>query len=108
MASDNQDRITPTVDLAKLARSSAGEREEPTSEVRPALHLHRVPWLMITLDRLQELPIDPRAAFLISLVDGQCSVETIADIAAMPRGEVAETFGMLEELGAIELRDPPR
>ncbi len=65
-----------------------------------------VPWLVVTPDRLRDLPIDPRAAYLVSLADGQCSVETIADVAGIPREDVVEIFATLVQLGAVELRDP--
>jgi hypothetical protein len=104
---DEHDRDTPPVDLGDLARRSEREPEgEPSSGLRPRTSLSLVPWLMITLDRLSELPIEPNAAFLVSLVDGQCSVELIADIAGMPRDEVAGIFERLAQLGAVELRDP--
>ncbi len=105
MAGAKDDRITPAVDLASLARSSERELEvAPTSEVRELAPMTVVPWLMVTLDQLRELPIDPRAAFLVSLADGQCTIETIAEVAAMPREEVAQIFATLAELGAVELR----
>jgi hypothetical protein len=43
---------------------------------------------------------------LVSLVDGQCSVETIADVAGIPREDAVEIFATLAMLGAVELRDP--
>lgn len=105
-ASHQHDRITPTVDLAPLAtRTSEEERESPPSQVRLVALGSTVPWLMVTLEELRDLPIDPRAAYLVSLVDGQCSIEMIADIAGMPRAEVAGVFAMLGRLRAIELRD---
>lgn len=105
MAERVNDRITPTVDLAGLARSSERELDAaPKSDIRRLAPMTAVPWLMMTLDQLRELPIDPPAAFLVSLVDGQCTVEMIADVAAMPRQDVARTFAMLAELGAVELR----
>lgn len=106
MGSHQQDRITPTVDLAPLARTSEDEGEgSPPSQVRLVALGAAVPWLMVTLDELRELPIDPRAAYLVSLVDGHCSIEMIADVAGMPRVEVAGVFAMLARLGAVELRD---
>ncbi len=106
MGSRQPDRITPTVDLAPLARTSEDESAlSPPSQVRIVPLGAAVPWLMVTLDELRELPIDPRAAYLVSLVDGQCSVEMIADVAGMPRAEVAGVFAMLARLGAVELRD---
>lgn len=106
MGSHRHDRITPTVDLAHLARTSEDEDElSPPSQVRLVALGSTVPWLMVTLDELRELPIDPRAAYLVSLVDGQCSVEMIAEVAGIPRAEVVSVFAMLARLGAIELRD---
>ena len=106
MGSSQHDRITPTIDLATLARASEDEIEAaPPSQVRLVALGSTVPWLMVTLDELRELPIDPRAAYLVSLVDGQCSIEMISDVAGMARDEVAGIFAMLARLGAIELRE---
>jgi hypothetical protein len=105
VGSRKKERITRKVDLASFARDSERKPEvAPRSDVRQHLALELVPWLKVTLEQLRELPIDPRAAFLVSLVDGQCSVETIADVAGMPAFEAAEIFAMLAQLGAIELR----
>ena len=80
----------------------------PTSEVRPHIPLFAVPWLAITVEGLRSLPLDARAAYLLSLVDGTCTVETILDI-CVPELERDEALGILArlvQLGAIELRDP--
>jgi len=80
----------------------------PTSEVRPVVPLFAVPWLAVTAAGLRSLPLDARAAYLLSLVDGHCTVETILDICA-PELEREEALGLLAHLlqvGAIELRDP--
>jgi hypothetical protein len=106
MGSHLHDRITPAFDLAPLARTSQDESDaSPPSQVRLVALGSTVPWLMVTLDELRELPIDPRAAYLVSLVDGQCSIEMIADVAGIPSADVAGVFAMLARLGAIELRD---
>jgi len=99
--------VTPAVDLGSFARASEREIEKaPTSTVRALASPSMVPWLVVTLDQLRDLPIDPRAAYLVSLADGQCSVETIADVAGIPREDVVEIFATLVQLGAVELRDP--
>lgn len=109
MGNGRHDRITPTVDLTTLAHASENDIEAaPPSQVRLVALGWTVPWLMVTLDELRELPIDPRAAYLVSLVDGHCSVEMIADVAGMPRDEVAGVFATLARLGAIELRESDR
>jgi len=107
LGNGKHDRLTPTVDLGRFARDSEREIEEaPTSNVRALVSPSMVPWLVVTLDELRELPIDPRAAYLVSLVDGQCSVEMIADVAGIPGDDVIEIFATLVQLGAVELRDP--
>jgi hypothetical protein len=103
LGSEKKDRITPAVDLAGLARSAEREPLAPASDVRPVVSSSMVPRVVVTLDELRDLPIDARAAFLVSLADGHCSVETIADVAGMPKDEVAAIFATLVQLGAVEL-----
>jgi len=87
---------------------SDDDLDGPTSAVRPVVPLFAVPWLAVTLEGLRLLPLDARAAYLLSLVDGRCTVEMILDICA-PELERDEALGLLAHLlqvGAIELRDP--
>jgi hypothetical protein len=95
------------VDLRGAARDSERELEleAPASEIRPTVPSWAVPWLLVTVDELRELPLDPRTAYLVSLIDGRCSVEVISDIAGNAE-EVNALVARLLELGAIELRDP--
>ena len=67
-----------------------------------------VPWLAVSVEGLRLLPLDARAAYLLSLIDGACSVETILDICELDRTEALDLLARLLELGAIELRDPDR
>ena len=80
----------------------------PRSEVRPYLSLCAIPWLAITAEGLPFLRLDARAAYLLSLVDGRCTVEMILDICG-PEVERDGALGILAhllQLGAIELRHP--
>jgi hypothetical protein len=52
------------------------------------------------------LPLDSRAGFVVSLIDGCVTVETILDMAGLPEREVLELLGTLRDLGAVELREP--
>jgi hypothetical protein len=76
--------------------------------VRPVVPLFAVPWLAVTLEGLRFLPLDARAAYLLSLVDGQCNIETILDVCAqkVTREEALGFLAHLLQLGAIDLRDP--
>ncbi len=81
---------------------------EPTSGVRSHLPLFAVPWLSVTVDGLPFLKLDARAAYLLSLVDGHCTVEMILDICRpeLERDEALHLLAHLLQLGAIGLRDP--
>lgn len=82
--------------------------EDPASAVRPHLPLLAVPWLAMTVEGLRVLPLDARTAYVISLVDGQCTVEVILDIceSELARDEALAILAHLLHLGAIDLRDP--
>ena len=49
--------------------------------------LERQPALARPLHELGAAPISPRAAFLLSRVDGQLSIDEILDVSGMPRLE---------------------
>jgi hypothetical protein len=80
----------------------------PVSTLRPVIPLFSVPWLAVTLEGLRFLPLDARAAYLLSLVDGHHNVETILDVCAQQfaRDDALDVLAYLLQLGAIELRDP--
>jgi len=100
------DRITIPIDLAQAARDSERELLASQSDVRPLVPMQGVPWLIVTHDELRRLPLDSRAGFVVSLIDGRCTVEMILDVAGMPEDDVIALLGKLAELGAIEFRDP--
>jgi hypothetical protein len=81
------------------------EVEATTSDIRPIISMHSVPWLVVTHEELRRLPLDSRAGFVVSLIDGRCTVEMLLDIASLPEDEVISLLGQLSRLGAIELRD---
>jgi hypothetical protein len=101
----SQDRIAAPVNPTEAAREKEHELDE-SSEVRPVVSRCKVPWLIITLDRLRELPLDTRAGYLVSMIDGRSTIEYIATISGIPVGEVTAIFAKLLTLGAVELRDP--
>jgi hypothetical protein len=61
------------------------------------------PKLLVAPASLSRAPIDQRAAFLLSLVDGQSDMETIISAAGMPEAEVRATFERLVRLGLVSL-----
>ena len=94
------------MDLRQIARDSERDLDAPASQTRPLVPAFAVPWLIVTFDELRALPLDHRAGFLVSLIDGRSTVEMIADIAGFDVGEVVATLTRLVQLGAIEFRGP--
>jgi hypothetical protein len=62
-----------------------------------------VPWITVPFSEIQTLPLDPRSAFVLSLVDGIANVEMLLDICGMSRDEALRILIDLIALGAIEL-----
>ncbi len=79
------------------------KEEERSGEVQRVLPTHAVPWLIVTLDAVRRLPIDPRVGFIVSLIDGRSTVEMIVDMAGFPRALTLRSLVKLLALGAIEL-----
>ncbi|MEM9067479.1 MAG: hypothetical protein AAGE52_03205 [Myxococcota bacterium] len=62
-----------------------------------------VPRMGIPETDIRWLGLDNRAAFLLSRVDGEHTIEELVDVSAMPRLEALKTLVSLEELGAIKI-----
>ncbi len=62
-----------------------------------------VPQLTITAEGLHLLSLDSRAAYLLSLVDGECTLGTILEVCDMDQAEALDILERLMNLGAIEL-----
>jgi hypothetical protein len=54
-------------------------------------------------DAVRSLPLDPRLAYLLSRVDGQSSIETLADVTGLPLDALLGQVAHLVDLGALEL-----
>jgi hypothetical protein len=61
------------------------------------------PKLVASRAVISKAPIDTRAAFVLSLVDGRNSVAAIIDMAGMPEAEVKSLLERLARLGLITL-----
>lgn len=62
-----------------------------------------VPKLLVAPAMIVKAPIDQRAAFLLSLVDGQSNMADIISASGMPEEEVRATFARLARLGLVGL-----
>lgn len=61
------------------------------------------PKLLASRALIAKAPIDTRAAFVLSLVDGRNTVDAIVDMSGMVEGEVKAILARLSRLGLIAL-----
>jgi hypothetical protein len=61
------------------------------------------PRMLLSRGELAALPLDPRDAFVLSLVDGKTSVQGLVDMAALGDGEVLTILERLAALRVLEL-----
>ena len=122
--------IPPSFDVEKFAKDSDARIStvapattppppaEPRSEVRlmtrpridPVTHdawaramagaLH----VRLEGEALKRLPLDHRAGFLLSLMDGSLDIETLVAVSGMPRDEVLRIVRDLHDSGVIDVR----
>jgi len=95
-ASGDLDRAVAAVELAleedpnsAIAQKLIQRHRETTQQVFQSFlgDLSRQPMLARPLHELGNTPINPRAAFLLSRVDGNMTVDEILDVSGMPRTE---------------------
>lgn len=104
VGASSSDRITLPADLREFARESDRELAvaEPNSGV---IAFSSIPWVAVTYDALIAMPLDHRHGFLLSLVDGRCTVEMLADISGFGRTDTIALVAELVGFGAVTLRD---
>jgi hypothetical protein len=127
-AQSDRPTIPPAFDLVEFARESDGkvaagkpvaEPEEPESQVRLATRpafgatMTDEAWarsakgaLLVAMapDVLCTLPLDHRAGFLLSQMDGATDLETLIAIGPMPRAETLRILRDLFECGVIDFK----
>jgi hypothetical protein len=87
--------------------TDAGGNEEPPA-TNPDLPVARnyfqsVPTLAVGARELALMPLDHREGFLLSMVDGVTSIETILDLCAMPGDEALAILESLSLRGVISI-----
>lgn len=70
---------------------------------RERLPLTAVPVVTVTADSLMKLPLDHRAGFMLTRIDGISNVQSIIDISAMPVEEAMQILEKLLTVGALGL-----
>jgi hypothetical protein len=66
--------------------------------------LTAVPVIAMTPDQIRWMALDHREGFLLSLIDGQTSIEEIIDIAGMDRADLLKAIANLIEQEVLRLR----
>jgi hypothetical protein len=66
--------------------------------------LSGAPAVVLSAEEIKRLPLDHRAGFVLSLMDGTIDLETLLDLSMMPREESLRLVRDLFESGVIEFR----
>ena len=116
-AKDSDERIAvakevpPDPEPLQVPLDESGIRLLTRPEMRAALTddewagaMTGMPVVVMPLERLKCLPLDHRAGFLLSLMDGAMDLDTMVEIAGMPRGDVLRLVRDLFESGVVDFR----
>jgi hypothetical protein len=68
---------------------------------------YRMVRVMVGLDEVQRLGLDPRAAFVLSRIDGTSTIEEIIDMSGMPALEAMRLLADIFDRGLAVAEDPP-
>jgi hypothetical protein len=71
--------------------------------IRNDLPLECVPRVAVAPAAVRNLPLDPRAGFILWLVDGKSSIGDIFDASPMSAQETSDTLRALVAIGAVTL-----
>ena len=99
----------PKREEAPLAESEMRLATRPPIGVAPtdeawARSMTGSPVAARALDKLKGMPLDHRAAYLLSWMDGTVDLETLAQVSTMPRAEVIRIVRDLYESGIVDFR----
>jgi hypothetical protein len=84
------------------ANTTADSEETPPSGVILRREvLRKIPRLAVSMNELRALPLDHRAGFIVSFIDGTYSIEMILDVCAMRRQDALAILGELAARGVI-------
>ncbi len=125
--SSNRPTLPPSFDVAAYARDSERKSraslpsvsdavDVTPSEVRRVSRPHTgtvvsteawartvlgTPVVIMSPDSLKRLPLDHRAGFVLSLIDGSVDLETLVDLSGMDRNEVLALVRHLCDSGIV-------
>src|SRR5258708_5655599 len=89
-------------DVRAPAQPAKALDDEPPSGVMLRCEVRSsVPRLAVSTADLKEMPLDHRAGFIVSFIDGKYTIEMILDACAMQREEALAILGDLAARGII-------
>jgi hypothetical protein len=97
-SSDTQDSMRETAPELPAAIGPAQSQD---------FSLASVPIVVVPLDQLGRLPLDARQGFVLSLMDGRCTLEEVIDVCAFERIETIEIVAGFIQTGIVVLKAPP-
>ena len=116
-ARDSESSMAASPPTDEVEEQPTGRRKEPASDVRVAVRakvrvvatdevwakkLSGRPRVTVTADQLRELPLDHKAGFVLSLMDGSIDLDTLVLVAGLPRGEVIRIVRSLCDSGVVK------
>ena len=103
-AADVHPQRSDAVATRKPVRATAPTNDAQT--VRPPRFVpnEAIPVVAVDLAELRQLSLDPHSGFLLSLMDGSTTVETLLDVCGMPAEEAMRRLDHLVMLGVVRLR----
>jgi hypothetical protein len=100
---DRPSHVEIRLDGQGTGNANGSDAPPPTQPEIPVArnYLDCVPRLAVGARELSLMPLDHREGFLLSMVDGMTSIETILDLCAMPADEAFEILESLAIRGVL-------
>ncbi len=76
----------------------------PSSSAQQVTAMSGTPYVTMVMSEVSRLPLDPRAGFLIQMIDGNSSVSDLCDLAGMPEDEVKHVLSELAHHKVIDFK----
>jgi hypothetical protein len=98
--------VTHPTDLREFAESLAGDEEEEriiTAEIPIDVDAHEVPRVLVPPEELPNRLLSHREAFVVSLIDGSSSVQTLLEMGILPADKKLAILCNLRARGVIKL-----